>query len=206
MLQIFADYDAGILGDEGDTQATPTPAVAPHPGPAAQMAPPQAPIIAAAPAVQNAPPQVANLAISPAAPIAGQNLPPALINTPLYQWDDSTYNIISLPNAFSDGQTTLSHQPPATWQYDPRPLFMLSDLATRWQDAQGKPAANTMFDRLPRNYRVYWRQRANGRVDRHVYGHAKGFFRSAIRFYDHFEHIMVNQSTVGCTCEVCSKP
>jgi hypothetical protein len=72
----------------------------------------------------------------------------------------------------------------------------------------GPPSIATWrLDRLPDGYAGYEKRRADANtkhVDRYLYGHPNGIFRSIREFYPHFKHLMDFQGTVGCSCKLCT--
>jgi len=73
-------------------------------------------------------------------------------------------------------------------------------------DLGGPPSSATWrLDRLPNGYAGFEKTRSDGQhVDRYLYGHPRGQFRSLAEFYPHFKHLMDNGGPVGCQCKVCS--
>jgi hypothetical protein len=73
-------------------------------------------------------------------------------------------------------------------------------------DLGGPPSsASWRLDRLPAGYAGFEKARPNSKhVDRYLYGHPRGQFRSLAEFYPHFKHLMDNGGPVGCSCKVCS--
>nr|OQO15522.1 hypothetical protein B0A51_17449 [Rachicladosporium sp. CCFEE 5018] len=61
------------------------------------------------------------------------------------------------------------------------------------------------LDRLPQGYAGFEKKRpGTTHVDRYVYGHPNGIFRSIAEFYPHFKHLMDTSGPVGCICKLCS--
>jgi len=75
-------------------------------------------------------------------------------------------------------------------------------------DLGGPPSiARWRLDRLPDGYAGYEKARSDPdskHVDRYVYGHPNGIFRSMKEFYPHFKHLMDFQGPVGCPCVLCT--
>lgn len=73
-------------------------------------------------------------------------------------------------------------------------------------DLGGPPSiAMWRLDKLPDGYAGFEKARPDStHVDRYVYGHPRGIFRSLAEFYPHFKHLMDNGGSVGCSCKLCS--
>ncbi|GAB7322305.1 hypothetical protein MBLNU13_g03283t1 [Cladosporium sp. NU13] len=73
-------------------------------------------------------------------------------------------------------------------------------------DLGGPPSSATWrLDRLPDGYAGFEKARPDSKhVDRYLYGHPRGQFRSLAEFYPHFKHLMDNGGPIGCQCKVCS--
>ena len=73
-------------------------------------------------------------------------------------------------------------------------------------DLGGPPSsASWRLDRLPAGYAGFEKTRVGTtHVDRYLYGHPQGQFRSLTEFYPHFKHLMDNGGPIGCSCKVCS--
>lgn len=86
--------------------------------------------------------------------------------------------------------------------------YYLERVATdKWAKDLGMPAGATYrLDRLPNGYTGYEKRRGNDtkHVDRYLYGHPKGVFRSLNEFYPHFKHLMENRHSHGCPCKLCT--
>ena len=72
-------------------------------------------------------------------------------------------------------------------------------------DLGGPPSsAIWRLDRLPIGYAGFEKARVDSKhIDRYLYGHARGQFRSLAEFYPHFKHLMDTGRTVGCPCKLC---
>ncbi|KAK4541886.1 hypothetical protein LTR36_007250 [Oleoguttula mirabilis] len=85
--------------------------------------------------------------------------------------------------------------------------YYLEHIATdRWAKDLGMPTGTTYrLDRLPNGYAGYEKSRFGDskHVDRYMYGHPRGVFRSMAEFYPHFKHLMDNQHAFGCPCKMC---
>jgi len=67
-----------------------------------------------------------------------------------------------------------------------------------------QPGMKYQLDRLPAGYAGFEKTRSGTtHVDRYIYGHPKGVFRSLNEFYPHFKHLMDNQHAHGCPCKLC---
>ncbi|KAK5111937.1 hypothetical protein LTR85_011684 [Meristemomyces frigidus] len=86
--------------------------------------------------------------------------------------------------------------------------YYLERIATdKWAKDLGLPTGATYrLDRLPNGYAGYEKARGNDskHVDRYVYGHPKGVFRSLNEFYPHFKQLMDHHHTFGCPCKLCT--
>jgi hypothetical protein len=73
-------------------------------------------------------------------------------------------------------------------------------------DLGGPPSsAQWRLNRLPDGYAGFEKPRADSKhVDRYLYGHPRGQFRSLQEFYPHFKHLMESGGPVGCQCKVCT--
>jgi hypothetical protein len=65
------------------------------------------------------------------------------------------------------------------------------------------------LDRLPDGYGGYEKRRGAGggdskHIDRYVYGHPKGVFRSLNEFYPHFKWLMHHADGQACPCKLCA--
>lgn len=73
-------------------------------------------------------------------------------------------------------------------------------------DLPGGPQDGIVYrlDKMPHGYAGFQRQRPDSKhVDRYIYGHPNGQFRSLNEFYPHFKHLMDHGGPVGCTCKLC---
>ena len=73
-------------------------------------------------------------------------------------------------------------------------------------DLGGSPnSASWRLDRLPHGYAGFEKTRSDSKhVDRYLYGHPRGQFRSLAEFYPHFKNLMDNGGPIGCPCKVCT--
>ena len=70
-----------------------------------------------------------------------------------------------------------------------------------------EPGITYRLNKLPHGYAGFHRTRPDGKhVDRYIYGHPNGQFRSLNEFYPHFKHLMDFGGPVGCTCIKCKDP
>lgn len=78
----------------------------------------------------------------------------------------------------------------------------------KWiKDLPGGPQSGVTYrlDKLPNGYAGFERARPDSKhIDRYVYGHPNGIFRSLTEFYPHFKHLMDHSSPDGCTCKLCN--
>ena len=90
--------------------------------------------------------------------------------------------------------------------------YFFEPLANLWAkdrdhaDLGGPPSIATWrLDRLPDGYAGYEKPRPNSKhVDRYIYGHPNGQFRSLAEFYPHFKYLMDFQGSAGCPCKLCT--
>ena len=67
-----------------------------------------------------------------------------------------------------------------------------------------QPGVVYRLDKMPGGYAGFQRPRPDSKhVDRYIYGHPNGQFRSLNEFYPHFKHLMDFGGPVGCTCKLC---
>ncbi|KAM0720605.1 hypothetical protein Q7P37_004742 [Cladosporium fusiforme] len=73
-------------------------------------------------------------------------------------------------------------------------------------DLGGPPSIATWrLNKLPDGYAGFEKFRTDSiHVDRYVYGHPRGMFRSLAEFYPHFKHLMDHGGAAGCQCKLCS--
>lgn len=118
--------------------------------------------------------------------------------------------ILRMFDCQSDGDP--SNCPPASRGLTRNDAHFLEPLGTLWAkdrdhaDLGGPPSiARWRLDRLPDGYAGYEKLRPNSKhIDRYIYGHPCGHFRSLAEFYPHFKHMMDFQGTVGCPCHKCT--
>lgn len=85
--------------------------------------------------------------------------------------------------------------------------YYLEAIAERWIREQGRYQAGVTYklSQLPTGYAGYAKLRDNSKhVDRYLYGHPNGHFRSMNELYPHFKHLQENGGTVGCPCKLCT--
>ncbi|EMC99314.1 hypothetical protein BAUCODRAFT_31631 [Baudoinia panamericana UAMH 10762] len=109
-------------------------------------------------------------------------------------------------NPGSDGD---GRRRPKTGDYVRNDEYWLERIATdKWVKDLGQlvPGYTYKLDKLPDGYGGYEKSRNNDskHVDRYVYGHPKGIFRSSVEFYPHFKHLMDNGNAHGCPCKLCT--
>lgn len=67
-----------------------------------------------------------------------------------------------------------------------------------------KPDVIYRLNKLPNGYAGFERQRPDSKhIDRYIYGHPNGQFRSLNEFYPHFKHLMDHGGPAGCECKQC---
>ncbi|KAM0709689.1 hypothetical protein Q7P35_003729 [Cladosporium inversicolor] len=118
--------------------------------------------------------------------------------------------VLSIFDCNSDGD--LSKWPTADKGYKRNDEYFLQKIANDFwakdrdqSDLGGPPSSATWrLDRLPDGYAGFEKTRSDGKnVDRYLYGHPRGQFRSLAEFYPHFKHLMDNGGPIGCPCKVC---
>ena len=68
-----------------------------------------------------------------------------------------------------------------------------------------QPGVTYRLNKLPQGYAGFERQRPDSKhVDRYIYGHPNGQFRSLNEFYPHFKHLMDHGGPAGCPCKLCA--
>ncbi|KAK4504092.1 hypothetical protein PRZ48_005007 [Zasmidium cellare] len=85
--------------------------------------------------------------------------------------------------------------------------YFLEKLAERWIKETGnqRPGITYRLAQLPTGYAGFERQRDGSKhVDRYLYGHPNGVFRSLNEIYPHFKYLQDNHGTVGCPCKLCT--
>ncbi|KAF2768821.1 hypothetical protein EJ03DRAFT_112434 [Teratosphaeria nubilosa] len=99
---------------------------------------------------------------------------------------------------------------PRTNDFTRNDQYWMEKIATeKWAKDLGLYDKNRTFrlDRLPEGYGGYEKARGSGgdskHIDRYVYGHSKGAFRSLNEFYPHFKWLMEHNDAAGCTCKLC---
>ena len=119
--------------------------------------------------------------------------------------------VLPLFDCHSDGDS--SRWPTADKGYKRNDDYFLQRIANDFwakdrdqRDLGGPPSSATWrLDRLPDGYGGFEKARPDSKhVDRYLYGHPRGQFRSLAEFYPHFKHLMDNGGPIGCPCKVCS--
>lgn len=119
--------------------------------------------------------------------------------------------VLPLFDCHSDGDS--SKWPTADKGYKRNDDYFLQRIANDFwakdraqSDLGGPPSSATWrLDRLPDGYAGFEKARHDSKqVDRYLYGHPRGQFRSLAEFYPHFKHLMDNGGPIGCQCKVCS--
>ena len=92
--------------------------------------------------------------------------------------------------------------------YERNDEYYLEKIATdKWiHDLPGGPQPGITYrlNKLPNGYAGFQRARPDSKhVDRYLYGHPNGQFRSLNEFYPHFKHLMDHGDADGCTCIKC---
>jgi hypothetical protein len=120
--------------------------------------------------------------------------------------------ILPIANCQSDGDR--SKWPTADKGLTRNDAHPLEHLATTFwardldQSILGGPPsiATWRLDRLPDGYASFEKSRPDDpkHVDRYMYGHPNGTFRSLKEFYPHFKHLMDFLASAGCPCKLCT--
>jgi len=100
---------------------------------------------------------------------------------------------------------------PKTDDFTRNDKYWLERVANLWAKDLGLSQTGVTYclDRLPDGYGGYEKARGaaggdSNHIDRYIYGHAKGAFRSLPEFYPHFKWLVEHDSAVGCKCRLCS--
>ena len=106
------------------------------------------------------------------------------------------------PGTDGDGRKWPKHH------YERNDEYFKERIATdKWiHDLPGGPQPGVVYrlDKMPGGYAGFQRTRPDSKhVDRYIYGHPNGQFRSLNEFYPHFKHLMDFGGPVGCTCKLC---
>lgn len=106
------------------------------------------------------------------------------------------------PGSDGDGRKWPKHT------YVRNDAYFLERIATdKWiKDLPGGPQPGVVYrlDKLPNGYAGFEKARPDSKhVDRYIYGHPQGQFRSLNEFYPHFKHLMDFGGPVGCECKNC---
>ncbi|GAB1726331.1 hypothetical protein NU195Hw_g4580t1 [Hortaea werneckii] len=107
-------------------------------------------------------------------------------------------------NPGSDGD---GRRRPRTDDYIRNDEHYLDRVGLQWAKDQGLPTGpQYRLDKLPHGYGGYEKPRATDpkHVDRYVYGHPVGVFRSVNEFFPHFKHLMDHGNAYGCPCKCCT--
>lgn len=68
-----------------------------------------------------------------------------------------------------------------------------------------QPGVTYRLNRLPNGYAGFEKARPDSKhVDRYIYGHSNGQFRSLTEFYPHFKFLMDYGNAFGCECKLCT--
>ena len=113
-----------------------------------------------------------------------------------------TIQILSItPGSDGDGRKWPKHS------YERNDPYFCEKLAEMWiKDLPGGPQAGVKYqlDKLPQGYAGFEKTRGDGNhVDRYLYGHPNGQFRSLNECYPHFKHLMDTGDAAGCPCKLC---
>ena len=110
-------------------------------------------------------------------------------------------------NSASDGTGALPQNTQSMVRND---TYFMQKIAERWaKDRQEivHPGLIYQLDRLPAGYAGFEKTRdSKTHVDRYLYGHPRGQFRSLNELYPHFKHLQDFATPAGCPCKLCSGP
>lgn len=123
--------------------------------------------------------------------------------------------IIQINECLSDGNS--SRWPAANKGFIRNDSYLLDRVANdKWAPEidpsdLGGPTTSAFWrlDKLPAGYAGFEKARSTAssagstHMDRYVYGHPNGVFRSLNEFYPHFKHLMDTGGPVGCQCKLC---
>lgn len=99
--------------------------------------------------------------------------------------------------------------PAATTELVSDDQYFLDAIATRWVKEQGRAQFGVTYTlaQLPTGFGGFSKSRGGRKhVDRYMYGHPNGIFRSMTELYPHFLHLQDNGSPIGCPCKLCTRP
>lgn len=85
--------------------------------------------------------------------------------------------------------------------------YYLEKIAERWVKEQGghRPGVTYRLAQLPTGFAGYEKSRDGSKhVDRYLYGHPNGIFRSLNELWPHFTHLQDYGGSVGCPCKLCT--
>lgn len=85
--------------------------------------------------------------------------------------------------------------------------YYLDAIAERWVKDENRyqPGVSYTLSHLPAGYAGFAKLRDNSKhVDRYLYGHPNGIFRSMNELYPHFKNLQDNGGAVGCICKLCT--
>lgn len=86
-------------------------------------------------------------------------------------------------------------------------VHYLERIGERWAKETGRFQSGVIFkvDRLPAGYAGFEKGREGSKhVDRYLWGHPNGVFRSLNEFWPHFTQLQELGGTVGCECVLCT--
>ncbi|KAK3710488.1 hypothetical protein LTR37_010331 [Vermiconidia calcicola] len=115
---------------------------------------------------------------------------------------EKTVKILKInPGSDGDGRKWPKHH------YTRNDAYFMERIASdKWiHDLGGaRPGITYRLDRLPQGYAGFERARADTKhIDRYIYGHPNGQFRSLNEYYPHFKHLMDYGGPANCECKLC---
>lgn len=96
---------------------------------------------------------------------------------------------------------------PASASYYKDDQYYLDAIALAWMKDQNRyqPGISYTLSHLPAGYAGFAKPRDNSKhVDRYLYGHPNGIFRSIPELYPHFKNLQENGGPIGCICKLCT--
>lgn len=117
----------------------------------------------------------------------------------------SRIHVLKLNRHQSDGDMTKKPHTSSRTRNDEPYLFALG---SQWAKAQGLPISKSVvykLESLPAGFAGYQQRRRHqpSHIDRYLYGHPKGHYRSVPEFLPHFLQLMNHGNAEACSCKLC---
>lgn len=96
---------------------------------------------------------------------------------------------------------------PAVAAFQRDDQYYLDAIAERWMKDTNRYQNGVSYTlaQLPVGYAGFSKGRDGSKhVDRYMYGHPNGIFRSMNELYPHFKHLQDNSGPIGCPCKLCT--